>query len=104
MKNVLFAITTALFVSLSSNVYAGAVKEVLMDAEDAIYAEFYQNGRQVTSITDQKFVPVKGGIGVGATVETVNPENGYAQTWSCVVAFERVGNSYSPRDVNCSGL
>ncbi|AUN97394.1 hypothetical protein DOM21_14490 [Bacteriovorax stolpii] len=104
MKKIVLSLATMATLFMSTNAFAGAMKELVIEAEDAIIAEFYDNGREVTSITNHSLVTIKGGVGVKAKVETVNPLNGYPQTWSCLVSFEKSGNSFSPKDVDCSGI
>lgn len=101
MKKMVLSFIMITGLSLSTNTFAGGVKNIMMDAEDAIYSEFYKNGRQVESITNYSFTSVKSGIGVKADVETINPQNRYPQSWTCVVTFQKEGNSYLPVDVDC---
>ena len=99
-KSLLSLVAIALF-SVSTSVSAGAVKEVLIEAEDTIHHEFFQNGRQVISIEEQELVSSKKGIGVKAVVFTRNPANGAQQVWTCIVDFERINDSYTAVDINC---
>lgn len=101
MKKMILSFVALCSLSLSTNVFAGGVKDLLIDAEDAIVSEFFANGLQVDSITNHSFTPVKGGIGVKAEVETINPTSRMGQSWTCVVAFEKKGSSYSAYDVDC---
>lgn len=101
MKKSILSLVAMVLLSLSSVVSAGAVKEVLIDAEDTIHHEFFQNGLQVISIEDQELVPSKRGVGVKAVVVTRNPTSKVQQVWTCVVDFARINNSYESVDINC---
>lgn len=102
MKKSLLSFLSIALLSLSAGTYAGQIKEIVIEAEDAIYHEFFQNDREVVSITNQELVSSKVGFGVKATVTTRNPFNGYLQTWSCLVDLKRDGRSFSAVDVNCN--
>lgn len=97
----ILTLSTICLLSLSSNSFAGAVKELLMDADDAISSEFFDNGLQVDSIENHTFTPVKNGIGVKADVETTNPISKIGQSWTCVVTFQKTGTQYLAQDVDC---
>lgn len=101
MKKMILSFVAVCSLSLSTNAMAGGVKNLMMDAEDAIVSEFFDNGLQVDSISNHSFTPVKGGIGVKADVETINPTSRMGQSWTCVVSFEKNGTSYSAYDVDC---
>lgn len=95
------SLSTILMLSFSSSVFAGGVKDLMMDAEDAIVAKFSQEAQQVESITNHSFTPVKNGIGLKAEVETINPTTMLGHSWICIVSFIKVGTSYTPTDVAC---
>lgn len=101
MKMMILSLSTILILSSSSNVFAGGVKNLLMDAEDAIAGKFYEQGLDVESVTNHQFTPVENGIGIKADVETTNPKNMLGQSWTCVVSFEKAGTKYSPKTVDC---
>ena len=101
MKKMILLLTTICLLSVSSNVFAGAVKNLLMDTDDAIASEFFDNGLRVDSIENHSFTTVKNGIGVKADVETTNPTSKMGQSWTCVVSFQKIGSSYSAYDVDC---
>lgn len=101
MKKTLLSFLSVALLTLSS-AHAGQIKEVVIEAEDAIYHEFFQNDREVLEISNQELVSSKAGVGVKATVVTKNPFNGYIQTWTCVVDLKKDGRSFTAVDVNCN--
>ena len=101
MKKMIFSLSTILVLSFSSSVFAGGVKDLMMDAEDAIVAKFSAEALQVESITNHSFTPVKNGIGLKAEVETINPKTMFGHSWICIVTFIKAGTAYSPTDVDC---
>lgn len=101
MKKMIFTITTMCLIAASSNVSAGAVKDLLIDADDAIYSEFFENGLHVESIENHTFTPVSNGIGIKAEVETTNPSSNMGQSWTCIVTFKKIGPNYLAQDVDC---
>lgn len=101
MKKTILSLSTILVITSSSNVFAGGVKNLLIDAEEAISENFYQQGLSVESVTNHQFTPVKNGIGLKADVETTNPKNMSGQSWTCIVSFEKTGANYSPKTVDC---
>ena len=104
MKKLFLSLAAISMLSLTSNAFAGGVKNLLIDAEEAIAEEFYPQGLQVESVSNHQFTPVNNGIGVKADVETINPKDLSAQSWTCVVTFVKVGKEgtkYSPTTVDC---
>ena len=101
MNRSIFVLISLVLLTLSSSVFAGGVKDVLMDAEDKIHHEFFKNGLEVISIEDQELIPSKKGIGVKAVVLTRNLTSSAQKVWRCVVDFERINNSYESVDINC---
>lgn len=102
MKKMILTLATLCCLSVSSSASAGAVKNLLIDAEDAIYSEFFDNGLRVESIENHSFTPVKNGIGIKADVETTNPTSNMGQSWTCVVTFQKLGSDYLAQDVDCN--
>ena len=102
MNKFFFVLIAFVLFNFNTAVFAGGVKDVLMDAEDSIHHEFFKNGLEVITIEDQAFTPSKRGIGVKAVVMTRNPANNAQQVWRCVVDFERINNSFEPVDIHCN--
>lgn len=99
-KAVLSLVAIALLV-LSASTQAGALKNLIIETDDAIYAEFYENAeRSVVSITEHELVTTTSGVDVKTKVVSKTSYN-KLQTWSCVVSFEKTNNKFIPVAVEC---
>lgn len=96
-----FLIFSVLF-SLALNTQAGRMKELLMETDEAIVHEMYKNADlSVLSIENHKLGSEKGLITVTADVETRNPHNGRAGSWSCTVFYEIKNQVVEYKDIDC---
>jgi hypothetical protein len=101
MKKMILVLSGFMMLSVSSSIFAGAVKDILIDTDDAITSEFFDNGLRVESIENHSFSTVKSGIGVKAEVETSNPVSKIGQSWTCIVTFQKINSKYIAQDVDC---
>ena len=102
MKKMFLSLIMINSLALSTAVFAGGVKDLMIDAEEAIMTEFHQTEHQVESITNYSFAAVKNGIGIKADVETINNKSRLSRSWICLVTFLKENNSYFPANVNCN--
>lgn len=99
MKNLL---VFALCFGLTSVASAGRLKNLMIDADDVIMFEMYNRAHlKVESITQHKILSTKTGVEVVAVVATIHPENGYLKHWTCAVEFEKNGEKFTAKDINC---
>lgn len=100
-KAILSLVAIALLV-LSASTQAGALKNLIIETDDAIYAEFYENAeRSVVSITEHELETLlDNGVQIKAKVVSKTSYN-KLQTWSCVVTFEKTNNKFLPVSVEC---
>ena len=91
--------------SFCSNSFAGKLKDLVIETDDAIYSEFYENAHlAVTEISGHELKKQTDELVVSAKVVAVNPANNMVTKWLCLVSFERRDEGYRPFDINCSGL
>jgi hypothetical protein len=101
MKKLILSIIALSFIT--STAFAGKMKDILIDTEDAIYSEFQDAGdRKVLSISEHKLQSTNKGVSVSALVVTENIYSKVEQTWDCLVSFEKINGSFTPVDVNCN--
>ncbi len=87
----------------SVSAHAGAVKELVIDAEDSVAHYFYVRGLAVLDVENMHFVPT----GVADTVAlesdvTVQDKIGSAvQKFVCVTTFAKDGYSYDVKQTLC---
>lgn len=94
---------TFVLIAFSSSSHAGKLKDIVIDAEDAITFNFYDNGGLVVqNISGFEMFTTEIGIEVKANVSTKNGQNGETLNWICFVSFEEVEGQFSPLEVNCN--
>jgi len=86
---------TALVLLLSPSLFAGKVKDLVIDADDAIVSELNRQGESVDEISGHRFVPSKNGIAVQALAHS------FGLSWTCVVTFQEINSSYEVVSTVC---
>lgn len=104
MKKAILSLVVITLLILSASTQAGALKNLVIETDDAIYAEFYNNAeRSVVSITEHELADLTAaGVNIKAKVVSKTSYN-KLQTWSCVVSFEKTNNKFIPVAVECTG-
>lgn len=80
---------------LTPSLFAGKVKDLVIDADEAIVAELNRQGESVDEISDHRFVPSKDGIAVQAQARN------FGLSWTCVVTFQEINSSYEVISTVC---
>lgn len=103
MKKIKLCLILTAFLGFSSLAFAGKLKELVLDADEAINYEFYENGdRTVLQIENHQLISTKVGVGVTAIVTTKNVFNNTIQTWNCLVSFTKNQNEvFEFQDIDC---
>jgi len=99
----LTVVLSVVFLSLTLVIptYAGRIKELLMDAEDMIYAEMRSRGYYHVEIEELKISSNERGIIVGASVMAMDNKMRRSSRYACEVDFEGPVGQLEPAGVNC---
>lgn len=90
------------FIALSLTTNAGKMKELMMEAGDAINYEMYKNADlSVENIRNHKLGSVDGLVTVSADVMTRGPHSGRIGFWTCVVFFQIQNQVAEFKDIEC---
>ncbi|RPJ78568.1 MAG: hypothetical protein EHM20_03600 [Alphaproteobacteria bacterium] len=103
MKKIISVFIALILIMFSTSSYAGKLKDLVIDAEDAITFDFHDKGDLVVeSVSGFEMFTTEIGIEVKASVLTKNNQNGEIHNWICFVSFEEVEGRFSPLEVNCN--
>ncbi len=80
---------------LTPSLFAGKVKDLVIEADEAIVAELNRQGESVDEILGHQFVPSKEGISVQAQARS------FGLSWTCVVTFQEINSSYEVISTFC---
>ena len=90
------SVLSILFVfSLSSYSFAGKIKDLIIDADEAIVSELARQGESVDQISGHRFVNFADGVAVEADAAY------YELNWKCTVYFKKQNDSYSVQNTVC---
>lgn len=102
MKKLFSILLAVVLIAFSSNSYAGRMKDLVIDAEDAIYFDFQKTpDLAIEKISGFEMFTTEIGIEVKASVLTKNTQNNESRNWICFVSFEEFEGKFSPLETNC---
>ncbi len=98
MKKLIFI--SAILLSMTAS--AGKIKELVIETDDAISYEMYNNADLSVESIDNHQLGMNGDlVTVTADVTTRNPHNGRIGSWTCTVSFEKIANVFEFKDIEC---